>query len=519
MSYLDSTSKALGEVKLQSPEAIDVEAFKIPGDEVNETPAEPPTVSRVDSGIFTNEIVKDEELKGIAAKHGVKLQQLRDMADLYGATREVGLDEAQGKEALKNPNFYKSMGLEAAGILDDLGMNVPSWVYKKMQSEEGEKAFDAVRKLVDERRSMAGTAMRVALPGAGAKMAQAAKGIKAAVGVGAGLGAVSGLTSSKSGEELESAAEGAAMSGALAGALSPEAISKMQGIPIFKKIVGKFSRPETVVKQQGEATTEMIESTARRWKSKGAIEDLGEARGEAYVSSKFQAGTAIPVPKGNPDLMARGPLEAAHEFMHGQFMSISNKAGIAYAELISHANSIIDKDVVDLIKARLKKSGADYPEARLDEEVIPWMISAVNDKASRNDLSLSTGEMKSIKKELRKFQSWAEDIDEQRLSAQIAKGEGARDIAAIRKAPMQKPTKAELEKLPLEGDFINIPGFKIVDNGFSYDVFIDGRKVGSDASYEFAKTRAQDWKRKNPDKLEKLVEKPEPRGTYIPPED
>jgi hypothetical protein len=671
VSYLEDASKAMGEVKLRAPEKLEVESFKIPGEDTSDVPEEQPTVSRIDSGVFTNEIVKDEELKEIASQHGVKLQQLRDMADLYGATREVGLDETQGKEVLKNPNFWKSAGLEAAGLIDEMGLNIPSWIYKKMQSEGGEKAFDAVRKLVDERRSMAGTAMRVALPGAGAKAAAAAKGIKAAVGTAAGLGAISGLTASVSGEEIEGAASGAAMSGALVGALSPEAISKFTGLPVFKKIKAKFNRPDVAVdtlegfkqiKKKLTSHIEKFDDIVSNWgfvkkegvelsaEQKNLIGEYAGINGElsreasklipkdlkfgskeyreeiAMAKAKILADPTNAVSKKaaeiqgkladvggfiSPDrlddakdmvdqlrssmtkiatlkakatkaqilegqelselgdffldqtisprtFMGKGGVSGfsvgtkyttsleegmptqMHEFTHRIVSEVADavkgKTKLEPEQVVGaiydRMNSKIDGITLNRITNYLSDKG--YPESQLGQEIVPWMQNILNDSKARNEYRdwLRKADDKAgvddfmqdwneLKRASKKITKWAEDVDEDKLAEEIAGATGRADvgIAAMRKAPMQKPTKAELEKLPLEGDFIDIPGFKIVDNGFSYDVIIDGKKVGSDASYEFAKTRAQDWKRKNPDKLEKLVEKPEPRGTYIPKED
>lgn len=608
MSYLEEASKALGDVKLRAPEKLEVESFKIPGEDTSDVPEEQPTVSRVDSGVFTNEIVKDDELKEIASQHGVKLQQLRDMADLYGATREVGLDEAQGKEVLKNPNFWKSAGLEAAGLLDEMSLNVPSWVYKKMQSEGGEKAFDAVRKLVDERRSLAGTAMRVALPGAGAKAAAAAKGIKAAVGTAAGLGAVGGLANSQSGDEVSSALTGAAMSGAISGAFNPEAINKITTTGTFKKILTKFTRPEVRTKviaetggleqrikalqELGEVRSELDLFTklktklrnARDASEDGKIEELTtklaelkdkvgedsfkklerynlisnrEMLGNKLLAEKATResnnlvppedlklgrgtlGITVPADKGGkPFAITKGPdfSTIQHEFAHAQRAEIA--ASLPVKESVKEISEKLDDKINDIIGKplveQIEQGLVAYPEHLRKAEIESWMISLLNNEADRKDfkqyLDLDDKAFNSflgdIKKAKGRLASWKEKVsaddlvDELKLTRlsetekeTIRKGGGE-----LLKQKGTWPTKSELQNAIFDTQLVDIPRLRFEDKSGFINTYIDGKLFSQSASLEKAKTDALKWKAKNKDKLEILIEKPEPRGTYIPPE-
>jgi hypothetical protein len=390
---------------------------------------------------------------------------------------------------------------------------VPSWIAKKLSDEKTQLAYDDIRKLVDSNKGLGQTFVEGLLPGAG--VAKGAK-LAAKVGTSSAIGAASGLAGSDTGSELAGAATGAAISGTTAGIFSPEMMSKMQGLPVFKKIVKKFTRPETTVKEVGDSTVEQIESTARRWKAKGTFDDipvewekLGQARGEAYVAHNFNKGTMMPTKQGS-DLMARRGerLTAAHEFLHGQFADVSKDLNIDYRKLLDYINNKVSPEAKDFITPKLIKKYK-YDESQIADELVPWMLNLANSKEDREYLGVSKELMSVIKKDLKNIQKWAKDIDEETLIKEIGTGP-----AGLKSAAMKSPTEElrtadnffadltpdavkKLEGMSVTDLVKEIPGLEINKTKKSgmevFNVVVDGVDKGSAMSEEGARTKALKW--------------------------
>jgi hypothetical protein len=203
---------------------------------------EKPVKPKVEGGtLLKSREIPDQKIQDIATKYGMNVQQLRDLTDLYGGLREYTGGEIDSDNALTSKTFWKSVALDAAGAAESgAGLGIPSWIYKKMQTEQGQKAFDEIRTLAHESRSYARAGLEMLAPSAGTKYLAAKLGRAAP----AAIGAIAGMTGSKSGEELSGLASGAVTASVL-----------QQGLPavwtnapvVFKKIVNKFDRPDTVV--------------------------------------------------------------------------------------------------------------------------------------------------------------------------------------------------------------------------------------------------------------------------------
>jgi hypothetical protein len=366
MSYTDAFRAKLGEIK--QPEAdLNIDEFVIPGDGIAAVPEEQPATVHRTASLFQSKEIKDEELKGIADKYGISQQKLRDMADVYGGNRQVGLDEVQSTEALKDPNFWKSMALSGAGVGDTLLINAPSWIYKKMQTKQGELAFDEVRQLVEDREAPALSAGKMLLPGVGGKVAGMTKGLKAGIAAAAGIGAIAGLTGSKSGEELESAATGAATSATFAGMLSPETISSFTGLPVFKKIKSTFNRPEVAVdtlegfKQIKNKLVGQIQKFDDISKSWGFVKQEGATLSEEHKK-------AISDYAGLMGQLKREAVELAPKFPTDKLGSVERKEAIntEVSKILSDLQHPLTKKIEEL-QAKVADVGGFIPADKLND--------------------------------------------------------------------------------------------------------------------------------------------------------
>jgi hypothetical protein len=127
---------------------------------------------------------------------------------LHGALRDYGVDEIDADNAITSRNAWKSVMLDYAGLADSAAISVPSWIFKKMQKQNYQKAFDEVKEAATDSRSWlrGGADVVAGMVGGGAIAAKLGKAAATS------LGAVSGLTGSETGEELSGLAEGAALS-------------------------------------------------------------------------------------------------------------------------------------------------------------------------------------------------------------------------------------------------------------------------------------------------------------------
>lgn len=168
-------------------------------------------------------MLTDTDLAAIAAKHNVSVDELRDIAPYYGATREpesIGASLEQGAK-----HVVGSVGRGA--------FNLPQFAYKKAQSPQMRAALDELQAIGEGQRGIPQTlAEGLLIPGSlAAKAAQQFKvadtatrtakvaaelaGAGARVAEATAMGATQGLGSSREGQELESAYSGAFWGGLL----------------------------------------------------------------------------------------------------------------------------------------------------------------------------------------------------------------------------------------------------------------------------------------------------------------
>ena len=264
----------------------------------------------------------------------------------------------------------------------------------------------------------------------------------------------------------------------------------------------------------------------------------------------FSAGTkyTTSLEEGMPTQMH----EFSHRIVSEVAETLSGKTKMEAPELeaaiYDKMNSFIDLQTISRLTNYLADKG--YSERELGKEIIPWMQNMLNDSKTRNEYrdwlrkfttnkSMEVDEKlgvdnfmadwNALKKASKKITKWAGAVTEDGLAGELAGttkklGNEAGDIidVAAMKSGIRniKPIQKELDALSLESHLADIPGLKLIDNGLGVDVIVEGKKIGGFNDVRHAVTRALEWKRDNPDKLEKLIIKAEPvgRGTYIPPE-
>jgi len=157
--------------------------------------------------------VLDSEIAAIAREHGVDAAALGGLVAWHGGLKEK-LD-------------WKEIAKFAAGEVggEALGMGLPQYLYKKLQTPKMQYAIDDLNALISEKKSTLQQAGEIV--GGVAAGIGLAKGV-GAIGKGAGAaysaitaapvsGAITGLAHSRTGEELEGAGIGAAIGAGVAG--------------------------------------------------------------------------------------------------------------------------------------------------------------------------------------------------------------------------------------------------------------------------------------------------------------
>lgn len=149
--------------------------------------------------------LQDQDFQKIGQKYGVDPNELRSLAPYYGA-----------KVAGKSLGEAAQIGLKGtAGFLgESAGLNIPQFVYKKLQNEPMRKALDELSEIGSQQQSIPEKAAQFAVPFANAPAALT-KSALGRIGTAAGIGATAGLAGSKEGQEAKSAGVGAALGAGL----------------------------------------------------------------------------------------------------------------------------------------------------------------------------------------------------------------------------------------------------------------------------------------------------------------
>lgn len=196
-------------------------------------PEKQPDQDQNKSGWVWSAITTNDELQSIADKHKVPVQDLKDVASYFGATKENETVADLAKQAA-------GFGGEAGGL------GLPQKFYKKLQTPQMERALDDLSELAEQKKSTLRDASEF-LGGAG--MA----GVSSFLGPAAlpALGAAAGYAHSRAGDELAPTAIGAVAAPIIGKAVETVA-------PYIGKAAGALAerlgfRPEAAPEIAGEA--------------------------------------------------------------------------------------------------------------------------------------------------------------------------------------------------------------------------------------------------------------------------
>lgn len=206
------------------------------------------------------DFLKDEDFQRIGQKHGVDPKELRDIAPYYGAR-------------VAPKDFPEAVKLGAKGTVGFVGagplLNIPQFVYKKLQNENTRKALDELQGIAQEQKSPVESLSEMVTPGIGIPRKLASTAIGRLAG-GAGLGALAGAAGSPEGQESEGAKAGAAFGGGLglAGEVAGKLLSK-SAPEVEKKLVQGMVERDRVEIDRGAQ-----DLLAKRQQSENDIEQL-----------------------------------------------------------------------------------------------------------------------------------------------------------------------------------------------------------------------------------------------------
>jgi hypothetical protein len=172
-------------------------------------------------------------------------------------------------------------------------------------------------------------------------------------------------------------------------------------------------------------------------------------------------------------------------------------------------SKIGEKYNVDLSMLRTAADAAESPIDDVTLGIPSWIYKKLQDEGGEAAIS-------EINQLVADKQSGTEKIARTMIPSPLGKVKAAANISKAVGAA-EKSVK-ELDEL------IDVPGLElrpIKKYGMDlWETWIAGKKVGQSQGRDGARSKALEWKRDNPDKLEKLIIKPEPtgRGTFIPEE-
>lgn len=184
-------------------------------DDASELPPPPDSLAPVDSiehlppPIASERDLSISDMEAIAQKHGVDVEDLRDLAPYYGAVQTPR-------------SFGEAMEFGAKGVAGSAGrmlLGVPQFVMKKMQAAPMRAALDEMAERGNERRGYVEAAAEMLASPAVSVLGKTA-GTAARVAEATGMGAVAGVAGSREGEEIASGVIGAGLGLGLGGALA-----------------------------------------------------------------------------------------------------------------------------------------------------------------------------------------------------------------------------------------------------------------------------------------------------------
>lgn len=186
-----------------------------------DTPTDSGVISKPAGGsplVFSG-LVKPEEVKAIADKHGIDADHLKAIAPYFGVNLEpnsLGESAVQGAKAT------------AGELGNTAGLGLPQFAYKHLAMDPKERqALDDLNDLSKSRESLQDKALGVGrmlvtpIAGLGAKSALGR------IGEAAGVGGIIGATGAREGEELKGAQQGAVLGGAFGAGV--EGIGRLLG--------------------------------------------------------------------------------------------------------------------------------------------------------------------------------------------------------------------------------------------------------------------------------------------------
>ena len=197
MAISDSEFDALGAKPIPDSEFDALGAKPVADAEFDNLGAKP-VAEAAKPGLVWSDITTDAELNAIARKHNVNVNDLKDVAGYFGATKQ---DESPS-DLIK----------QAAGFVgESAGLNVPQKLYKMLQDKSHEAALDELSELANKKKSYLREAADLLMPVAGAGTLGKLAGV--------GIGAAAGFGGSKAGEEVKGATLGGAIGGAVSAAV------------------------------------------------------------------------------------------------------------------------------------------------------------------------------------------------------------------------------------------------------------------------------------------------------------
>lgn len=335
-----------------------------------------------DNGSFLSSGSIDADVAALAKKHNISPQALFDRANDRGMQTDA---ESKDKSILGG---VKKTYDSTLSNVDSLLGGVPTWIHKKLQDANTEKAFDALDDVISKKKAGAQQVVEGAAEFAGGALlipnvvAPAAKGASLVNNVARGTfnntipTAVSSLTHSKSGDELEDLVTGLQVNAAL-----------NLAIPVLGKAVSSTAKaannvfldvPKEVTERYMKNSEAIKASKGLRGVAEDAVDAVAKLKGITSSQSSEAYGlledTKIPK-KAVADILKHKYVELMGQ---GAFTNQSKKEGRALLHVLTN---------VEAMEGEILPGGLVKNLIRQMDE-LPSQLKNAGDKSSSFDRSL-----------------------------------------------------------------------------------------------------------------------------------